>query len=331
MLSKDIARMGLTQREYELSTIVEAVSEAQSQGGIRAESVKVAIIGSDPTTYHLANWLSGAELAQVVWVDRRSLLRPNEQSSVSSLVNIMRRSFSFPTFANSLESSRNSAILVIADLPRASEPTTQEEKGNDPQKTYHWIQRFVSYSPNAVIIVAAEPVGANTELVTSISGFPRERVIGIGKVVESAYLGASVSDAYKISVDNVEAYTLENSMDAQVSWARFTQHRGIPITHAVSNRELKRFVQAWDESNDSRTSVDVRGANLLVVVNAVVQNTHQTLPCFVQLAGEYGVHGVFVSVPVTVGRRGVEDIVELQLGSAEFDTLFENRHDELSR
>ena len=185
-------------------------------------------------------------------------------------------------------------------------------------------ERVVKYSPNCVIVPVANPLDAMSQAVYKLSGFPRERVIGMAGVLDSARMRAFIAMELNVSVENIHAFVLGGHGDTMVPLPRFSTVAGIPLTELVAMGKLS---QAKLDEICTRTANGgaeitklvgtsawyAPGAAAAEMVEAILKDKKSILPCSVFLKGEYGVHDQFLGVPVKLGKGGAEEVIQIRL------------------
>jgi malate dehydrogenase len=193
-------------------------------------------------------------------------------------------------------------------------------------------EQVVKYSPNCVIVPVANPLDAMCQAVYRLSGFPRERVVGMAGVLDSARMRTFIAMALNVSVDNVHAFVLGGHGDTMVPLPRFSTVAGIPLTEIVA---MGLMTQGQLEEICTRTANGgaeitklvgtsawyAPGAAAADMVEAILKDKKAIMPCSVFLQGEYGVHDQFLGVPVKLGRGGAEQVIEIRLTPEEQTAL----------
>ncbi|GIW10259.1 MAG: malate dehydrogenase [Chloroflexi bacterium] len=182
------------------------------------------------------------------------------------------------------------------------------------------VDQAVRYSPAAVIIVVSNPLDAMTQLTLRRSGFPRHRVFGQAGVLDSARFCTFIAQELNVSIENVHAMVLGGHGDTMVPLSRYTTVAGIPVTELIPPARLREIEQRTADGGaeivrylKTGSAFYAPSAATLEMIDAVVRDKKKILPCCVMLEGEYGINGLCVGVPVKLGARGVEEIVELKL------------------
>ena len=184
-------------------------------------------------------------------------------------------------------------------------------------------EQVIKYSPNAIIIPVANPLDAMCQAVYRLSGFPRERVIGMAGVLDSARMRTFIAMELNVSVDSVHAFVLGGHGDTMVPLPRYSTVAGIPITELLSAERIKAICDRTANGGAEITKLVgtsawyAPGAAAAEMVEIILKDTKKIVPCSVFLQGEYGITDLFVGVPVKLGARGVEQIIEIKLTADE--------------
>ncbi len=184
-------------------------------------------------------------------------------------------------------------------------------------------EQVIKYSPNAIIIPVANPLDAMCQAVYRLSGFPRERVIGMAGVLDSARMRTFIAMELNVSVDSVHAFVLGGHGDTMVPLPRYSTVAGIPITELLSAERITAICERTASGGAEITKLVgtsawyAPGAAAAEMVEIILKDTKKIVPCSVFLQGEYGITDLFVGVPVKLGARGVEQIIEIKLTADE--------------
>jgi malate dehydrogenase len=176
--------------------------------------------------------------------------------------------------------------------------------------------------------VVTNPLDAMAQLALRRSGFPKQRVIGMAGVLDSARFRTFIAQELDVSVENVTAFVLGGHGDTMVPLARYSTVAGIPITELLPKDRLEALVKRTANGGAEIVGLLKTGsayyapaASVVEMVEAILRNKKKVLPCTAYLEGEYGVKGLFVGVPVKIGRRGIEQILEITLSPEESAAL----------
>jgi malate dehydrogenase len=180
-------------------------------------------------------------------------------------------------------------------------------------------EQIVKYCPNAIIVPVANPLDAMCQAVYRLSGFPRERVIGMAGVLDSARMRAFLAMELNVSVENIHAFVLGGHGDTMVPLPRYSTVAGIPITKLLSAERIKAICDRTASGGAEITKLVgtsawyAPGSAAAEMVEIILKDKKKIVPCSVYLQGEYGIHDLFVGVPVKLGAKGVEQIIEIEL------------------
>jgi len=180
-------------------------------------------------------------------------------------------------------------------------------------------EQVVKYSPHAIIVPVANPLDAMCQAVYRLSGFPRQRVVGMAGVLDSARMRTFIAMEMNVSVENVHAFVLGGHGDTMVPLPRYSTVAGIPITDLLPKDRIDAICARTANGGAEITKLVgtsawyAPGAAAAEMVEAILKDKKQILPCSVYLQGEYGVRDLFVGVPVKLGKGGAEQIIEIKL------------------
>ncbi len=180
-------------------------------------------------------------------------------------------------------------------------------------------EQIVKYCPNAIIVPVANPLDAMCQAVYRLSGFPRERVIGMAGVLDSARMRTFLAMELDVSVENIHAFVLGGHGDTMVPLPRYSTVAGIPITKLLSEDRIKAICDRTANGGAEITKMVgtsawyAPGSAAAEMVEIILKDKKKIVPCSVFLQGEYGIRDLFVGVPVKLGAKGVEQIIEIEL------------------
>jgi malate dehydrogenase len=180
-------------------------------------------------------------------------------------------------------------------------------------------EQVVKYSPHSIIVPVANPLDAMCQAVFRLSGFPRQRVIGMAGVLDSARMRTFIAMELNVSVENVHAFVLGGHGDTMVPLPRYSTVAGVPITELLPKDRIDAICKRTADGGAEITKLVgtsawyAPGAAVAEMVESLLKDKKKILPCSVFLQGEYGIRDLFVGVPVKLGARGVEQIIEIKL------------------
>jgi malate dehydrogenase len=185
-------------------------------------------------------------------------------------------------------------------------------------------EQFAKLSPDSVLVVVTNPLDAMAQAAYWVSGFSKNRVVGMAGVLDSARFRTFVAQELKVSVENVVGVVMGGHGDTMVPLVRLSSVSGIPLTELLDQPTLDRIVTRTQNGGaeivkylKTGSAYYAPSAAAVEMAESILKDKHKVLPCSAFLEGEYGIHGVFVGVPVKLGAGGIEKIYEIQLTEAE--------------
>ncbi|MGH6814936.1 MAG: malate dehydrogenase, partial [Hyphomicrobiaceae bacterium] len=185
-------------------------------------------------------------------------------------------------------------------------------------------QQIKQHCPNAIVVMVSNPLDVKCWVAKQVTGIPRERVIGMAGVLDTARYRAFLAEAADVSVEDIQAMVLGGHGDTMVPLVSYTTVSGIPITQLIDGAALDKIVDRTRNGGAEIVAFLKTGsayyapsAAAVQMVESIVLDKKRVLPCAAYLNGEYGVKGLYIGVPVVIGAGGVERIIEIDLNSAE--------------
>src|ERR687897_3828925 len=221
------------------------------------------------------------------------------------------------------ESADSDIVVITSGVPRKPGMSRDDLLNVNYKIMQQVTEQIVKYSPNCIIIPVSNPLDAMAQAVFKLSRFPRERVIGMAGVLDSARMRAFIAKELNVSVENVHAFVLGGHGDTMVPLPRYSTVAGIPITQLLSKERIDAISKRTADGGAEITKLVgtsawyAPGAAAAEMVEAILKDKKKILPCSVFLTGEYGINDLFVGVPVKLGARGVEQIVQITLTADE--------------
>jgi malate dehydrogenase len=217
------------------------------------------------------------------------------------------------------ETANSDVVVVTSGVPRKPGMSRDDLLQTNYKIMQSVTEQVVKYSPNTIIVPVANPLDAMCQAVYRLSRFPRERVIGMAGVLDSARMRTFIAMELNVSVENVHAFVLGGHGDTMVPLPRYSTVAGIPITELLSAERIDAIAKRTAEGGAEITKLVgtsawyAPGSAAAEMVEAILKDKKKILPCSVFLQWEYGIRDLFVGVPVKLGARGVEQIVEIKL------------------
>lgn len=284
---------------------------------------KVTVVGAGNVGATLAQRIAEKELADVVLVD---IVEGVPQGKGLDMI----ESAPVEQFdariigTNGYEETAGSDIVVItAGLPRKPGMSRDDLLWKNEEIVAGVTREVVAKSPDTILVIVSNPLDAMCEVARRVSGFSRERVIGMAGVLDSARMRAFIAMELDVSVENTHAFVLGGHGDTMVPLPRYSTVAGIPITELISEERINAIVERTRNGgaeivNLLKTSAWYAPSSATCeMVEAILKDNKKILPCAAFLQGEYGVDDLFVGVPVKLGRGGMEKIIEIKLTDEE--------------
>ena len=226
------------------------------------------------------------------------------------------------------DAAGSDVVVITAGFPRQPGMSRMDLLGKNAGFMRDVIGKIAPNSPDAIIIVVTNPLDEMTFLAAAASGFPKERLMGMAGVLDSARLRYFIAEELGVSPLVVEAITLGSHGEAMVALPRHANVDGKPLPELVDQPTLDRLFQRTRDGGAEIVALLKKGsayyapsASITQMVAAIANDTHEALPVCAWATGQYGIEDVYVGVPVRLGRRGVEEIVELELSDEELSAL----------
>jgi malate dehydrogenase len=281
---------------------------------------KVTIVGSGNVGATAAHWIASKELADVVLIDIVEGVPQGKGLDLLEAMPIEKRDAHIMGTQDYRDTANSDIVVITAGIPR--KPGMSRD---DLLNTNHGIMKAVvgeavKYSPNCILIIVSNPLDAMAQAAYKLSGFPRERVIGMAGVLDSARFRTFIAEALKVSVENVTAFVLGGHGDTMVPLARYSTVAGIPITELLDATTLEKLIQRTRDGGaeivkhlKTGSAYYAPSAAVAEMVEAILKDKKKIMPCAAYLEGEYGIKGLYVGVPVKLGAKGIEQIIEIKL------------------
>ena len=281
---------------------------------------KIAVVGAGNVGATAAQRLAEKALADVVLIDVVEGVPQGKSLDLAQAAPIEKHDAHLAG-ANTYEASTGSDIVIItAGLPRKPGMSRDDLLATNRGIMKNVVRQVVRYSPDAILIIVSNPLDAMCHVAMEESGFPKNRVIGMAGVLDSARFRAFIAMELSVSVENVHAMVLGGHGDTMVPLPRFSTVAGIPITELMSPERIEALAMRTRNGGAEIVGLLKTGSAYYAPASAAVEmaesilrDKKKILPCAAYLEGEYGISGLFVGVPVKLGKNGIEEIISLRL------------------
>lgn len=231
------------------------------------------------------------------------------------------------------ESANSDVIVITAGIARKPGMSRDDLLFTNMKIIGSVVNEVVKLSPDAILIIVSNPLDAMVQHAFSLAGFPKNRVVGMAGVLDTARFRTFLAQELKISVKDIQAYVLGGHGDQMVPLTKYTTVGGVPISDLLDPESLERIIKRTQGGGGEIVALLKTGsafyapsAAVAEMVDSILLDQKRQLPCAALLEGEYGIDGIYMGVPVVLGATGVEKVVELAL-TAEEQSLLNNSAD----
>jgi len=281
---------------------------------------KVTIVGSGNVGATAAHWIASKELADVVLIDIVEGVPQGKGLDLLEAMPIEKRDSHVIGTQDYTDTAGSDIVVITAGIPRKPGMSRDDLLHTNHKIMKDVVSKAIQFSPNCILIIVSNPLDAMAQAAYKMSGFPRERVIGMAGVLDSSRFRTFIADQLKVSVENVTAFVLGGHGDTMVPLPRYSTVAGIPITELMDAHTIDRLVQRTRDGGaeivkylKTGSAYYAPSAAVTEMVEAILKDKRKILPCAAYLEGEYGIKGLYVGVPVKLGAKGIEQIVEIKL------------------
>ncbi len=233
------------------------------------------------------------------------------------------------TGGNDYEPTANSDIVVLtAGFPRKPGMSRDDLLWANYDVVKSTVEKAIQYSPNSILIVVTNPLDAMCHVAHRVSGFPKNRVLGMAGILDTARFRAFVAQALDVSTEDVMAFVLGGHGDTMVPLVRYTSVAGMPLTDLLDTETIQGIVKRTRDAGaeivkllKSGSAYYAPSAAVVEMADSILNDRKRVFPCSAYLEGEYGINNLFVGVPVKLGARGVEKVFEAKLTEEESAAL----------
>lgn len=290
--------------------------------------MKITIIGAGNVGATTAQRLAEKEFGDIVLVDIVEGLPQGKGLDLMEAGPIYNYNYKI-IGTNSYEETDNSDLVVITSgLPRKPGMSRDDLVKVNADIVKSVVAQVVEKSPDAILIVVSNPLDVMTYVTYKVSKFPRERVIGMAGVLDTSRMRTFIAMELDVSVENVHTFVLGGHGDTMVPLTRYTTVAGIPVTELIPKDKLDAIVKRTRDGGAEIVSLLKTGsafyapaASIVEMIDAIVKDKKKILPCTVLCNGEYGFDDIFIGLPVKLGKKGLEQIIEIKLNEEESDAL----------
>lgn len=285
---------------------------------------KVTIVGAGNVGATAAHWIAAKELADVVLID---VVEGTPQGKALDLLQAMpieKRDVTILGTNDYADTADSDIVVITAGIPRKPGMSRDDLLNTNFNIMSQVVEKAIGASPNAILIIVSNPLDAMAQTAFKKAALPRERVIGMAGVLDSARFRTFIAEELRVSVENITAFVLGGHGDTMVPLSRYSTMAGIPITELIEPERLKELETRTANGGaeivkhlKTGSAYYAPSAAAVEMVEAILKDKKKILPCAAYLQGEYGIDGLYVGVPCKLGAKGIEQIIEIKLTADE--------------
>jgi len=285
---------------------------------------KVTIVGAGNVGATTAQRLAEKELCDVVLIDIIEGVPQGKALDLAEAAPIEKHDAHIIGSNNYEASEKSDVVIITAGIPRKPGMSRDDLLNTNAKIMKSVTEQIVRFSPDAVLIIVSNPLDAMCHVAYKASNFPKNRVIGMAGVLDSARFRAFISRELNVSVENTHAFVLGGHGDTMVPLPRYSTVAGIPITELLSKERIDALVERTRKGGAEIVGLLKTGSAYYAPASAAVEmaesilkDKKKILPCAAYLEGEYGINDLFIGVPVKLGSNGIEEIIQITLTDEE--------------
>lgn len=287
---------------------------------------KVTVVGAGNVGATAAQFLALKEIAsQIILIDIKEGLAEGKAIDIMQTADILGFSSIVTGVTNDYTLTENSDVVVITSgVPRKPGMTREELLGVNAGIVKNVVDNLIKYSPDAIFVVVANPMDVMTKLTLKLTGLPKNRVIGMGGLLDSNRFKFYLSEALGCNHNDVQGLVIGGHGDkTMVPLARYATYKGIPVSDLLPQTKIDEVVKATMVGGATLTKFlgtsawIAPGASIAYLVDSIINDKKRLITCSVYLEGEYGWKDITIGVPIIVGRTGIEKIVTMDLNEEE--------------
>ena len=289
---------------------------------------KITVVGAGNVGATAAHWLAAKELGDVVLVDIVEGVPQGKALDLAEAAPVEGYDVRLIGTNGYDETANSDVVIITAGLARKPGMSRDDLVRTNAEIVKQVSRQIKQHCPNAIVLVVSNPLDVMCWVAKQVTGFPRERVIGMAGVLDTARFRAFLAEALDVSVEDIQAMVLGGHGDTMVPLISYTAVAGIPVTHFLSKPTLDKIVERTRNGGaeivgflKTGSAYYAPSAAVVQMADAIVHDKKRLLPCAAWLQGEYGLSGMYCGVPCKLGRNGLEKILEVKLSPDEHAAL----------
>jgi malate dehydrogenase len=285
---------------------------------------KVTVVGAGNVGATCAQLIAQADLADVVMIDVAADLATGKALDMMESAPVLGFNARISGGGDYDLTAGSDVCVVTAGLARKPGMSRDDLLAKNTEIVTEVVKQIVARSPETILIIVTNPLDAMCEVARRVSGFPRERVLGMAGVLDAARMRWFIAEKMNVSVEDVDAFVLGGHGDTMVPVPRYATVNGIPLPQLLDAETIEKINDRTRTGGaeivnyyKTGSAYYAPGASAYEMVAAILHDKKKILPCAVYLEGEYGYDGLFIGVPCQLGRGGMEKVIELKLTTEE--------------
>jgi malate dehydrogenase len=294
---------------------------------------KISIIGAGNVGATAAHWAAAKALGDIVLLDINDGIPQGKALDLMEAAPVEGFDVQVKGTTDYADTKDSDVVVITAGSPRKPGMSRDDLIQINTKIVKSVTEEVAKQSPNAVLIIVSNPLDAMVYVAAKTSGFPKERVIGMAGILDSARFRCFLAEALDCSVRDVNAFVLGGHGDTMVPVVQYSTMAGIPIADLLPPDQIDAIVDRTRKGGAEIVNLLKTGsayyapsASVVEMVQAIVRDEKRILPCCVKLEGEFGYNDVYVGVPVKLSGQGLEKIIEIQLEGKEKDAFANSVH-----
>ncbi|MFO7566038.1 MAG: malate dehydrogenase [Enhygromyxa sp.] len=290
---------------------------------------KITVIGAGNVGATTAHWAASRHLGDIVLVDIQKGVPQGKALDLAESAPAMGFDLQIVGTQDYEATAGSDVVVITAGVPRKKDPTTGKFTSRDELVEINrkivggCTKAVVEHSPEAIIIIVANPLDAMCHVAYAESGLPKNRVIGMAGVLDTARYKTFIAMELGVSVEDIHGMVLGGHGDTMVPLPRHTSVGGIPLTELMPREKIDAIIERTRKGGGEIVGLlgysgyYAPAASSCVMVESIVRDRKRVIPCACLCEGEYGYNGLYLGVPAVIGKGGVERIIEMELNDDE--------------
>jgi malate dehydrogenase len=289
---------------------------------------KITIVGAGNVGATAAHWAAAKELGDIVLIDIAEGIPQGKALDLFEASPIELYDANITGTNDYADTADSDVVIITAGLARKPGMSRDDLMKTNAGIVKSCAEQTAKHSPNATLIIVSNPLDIMVYVAYKASGFPKNRVVGMAGILDTARYRSFIAEEAKVSVEDIQALVLGGHGDSMVPLISCTTIAGIPVTEFIGKEKLDQIVQRTRDGGieivnflKTGSAFYAPSAAAIQMAEAILKDKKRVLPCAAYLEGEYGIDGVYCGVPVILGAGGIEKILEVPLTSEESSAL----------